>query len=173
MKEKTTQTIGQRIAELRQAHGWTQQALADRVAISRVAISHIEMDLSTPGERTIALLAGVFKLSPQTVVAHTTYPPAKAERLPPVVCSYTALEVDLSLLENDLAWLERLAESGDYWRLLEEVRVRWLPRLEQWRQQVMEPQQQEQLDAAFAALRAAARGEKRAAVGEARDGRGY
>lgn len=160
MKEKTPQTIGQRIAALRQAHGWTQQALAERVAISRVAISHIEMDLSTPGERTIALLAGLFKLSPQALVADTTYPRAKAERLPAVVCSYTALELDLSLLENDLAWLDRLPESGNRWRLLEEVRARWLPRLEQWRQEVMEPQQQEQLDAAFAALRAVASGEK-------------
>lgn len=162
MKEQTDQTIGVRIAALRQANGWTQQALAERVAISRVAISHIEMDLSTPGERTIALLAGVFKLSPQALVADTTYPRAKAERLPAVVCTYTTLEVDLSLLENDLAWLERLADSGDYWRLLEEVRTRWLLRLERWRQEMGEPQQQEQLDAAFAALRAAASGEKQA-----------
>lgn len=166
MKEQTDQTIGERIAALRQANGWTQQALAERVAISRVAISHIEMDLSTPGERTIALLAGVFKLSPQALVADTTYPRAKAERLPAVVCSYTTLEVDLSLLENDLAWLDRLAESGDYWRLLEEVRARWLLRLERWRQEMVEPQQQEQLDAAFAALRAAASGEKQAMAGK-------
>ena len=71
MKEVTPETIGQRIAQLRQANGWTQQALAERIAISRVAISHIEMDLTTPGERTIALLAGVFKLSPQALVADT------------------------------------------------------------------------------------------------------
>jgi len=156
MKEVTPETIGQRIAQLRQANGWTQQALAERIAISRVAISHIEMDLTTPGERTIALLAGVFKLSPQALVADTTYPQAKAERLPPVVCSYTALEVDLSLLENDLGWLERLAGSREYPRLLEEVRARWLPRLEQWRREVLDGEQQGQLEAAFAALRAAA-----------------
>ena len=155
MKDVTPETIGQRIARLRQANGWTQQALAERIAISRVAISHIEMDLSTPGERTIALLAGVFKSSPQELVADTTYPRAKAERLPPVVCSYTALEVDLSLLENDLAWLERLGDSRQHPRLLEEVRARWLPRLERWRRQVLGGEQERQLSAAFAALRAA------------------
>jgi transcriptional regulator with XRE-family HTH domain len=156
MNEATPQTIGQRIAQLRQANGWTQQALAERIAISRVAISHIEMDLSTPGERTVTLLAGVFKLSPQALVAGTTYPQAKAERLPVAVCSYTALEVDLALLENDLAWLERLEGSRRRFHLLEEVRERWLPRLEQWRRQTVDSRQQEQLDAAFAALRLAA-----------------
>ena len=156
MNEAPLETIGQRIGQLRQAKGWTQQALAERIAISRVAISHIEMDLSTPGERTIALLAGVFKVSPQALVADTTYPQAKAERLPPVVCSYTALEVDLSLLENDLGWLERFAGSSHHPRLLEEVRARWLPRLEAWRRQVLDSEQEAQLDAAFAALRAAA-----------------
>lgn len=156
MKEATPLTIGQRIAQLRQANGWTQQELAERVAISRVAVSHIEMDLSTPGERTITLLAGMFKVSPQELVANTTYPPAKAERLPLVVCSYTALELDLSLLQNDLAWLERLAGSRHHPRLLEEVRARWLPRLEAWRHEVLDGEQRRHLDAAFNALRLAA-----------------
>lgn len=170
MKDVTLETIGQRIAQLRQANGWTQQMLAERIAISRVAISHIEMDLSTPGERTIALLAGVFKLSPHSLVADTTYPRAKAERLPSVVCSYTALEVDLALLENDLAWLERLGESRHHPRLLEEVRARWFPRLERWRRQMLDTEQERRLDAAFTALRAAARADHRpSAVGSKRD----
>jgi transcriptional regulator with XRE-family HTH domain len=173
MKDTTPETIGQRIAQLRQAQGWTQQALAERIAISRVAVSHIEMDLSTPGERTIALLAGVFKLSPQTLVADTTYPQAKAERLPPVVCSYTDTEVDLALLENDLAWLERLAGSRHYPRLVEEVRARWLPRLERWQQQVLDAEQVRQLEVASAALRAAAGvNRERAVVGSKRSGSG-
>ena len=38
--------IGKRIARLRTARGWTQQYLAERLAMSRVAISHIELALS-------------------------------------------------------------------------------------------------------------------------------
>jgi transcriptional regulator with XRE-family HTH domain len=105
------ESIGKRIARQRSERGWTQQALAARLAISRVAVSHIEMDLSLPSERTVILLAGMFKLSPHELVEGTTYPQAKAERLPAVVCCYTELELEMALLRNDLAWLEAMGES--------------------------------------------------------------
>ena len=54
------ETLGERIGRLRSQLGWTQQELADRLAISRVAVSHLEMGISVPSERTIVLLAGVF-----------------------------------------------------------------------------------------------------------------
>src|SRR3954470_17599285 len=53
-------SLGQRIASLRAARGWTQQQLADRLGVSRVAISHVETEINSPGERTVALLAGLF-----------------------------------------------------------------------------------------------------------------
>jgi transcriptional regulator with XRE-family HTH domain len=93
--------LGQRIAALRADRGWTQQELAERLAISRVAVSHLEAGMSTPGERTIALLAGLFKLEPHDLVEGTNYPVAKAERLPVVVCRYTEVELQLRLLELD------------------------------------------------------------------------
>jgi transcriptional regulator with XRE-family HTH domain len=93
--------LGQRIAALRASRGWTQQELAERLAISRTGVSHLEAGMSTPGERTIALLAGLFKLEPHELVADTSYPPAKAERLPVVVCRYTEVELQLRLLELD------------------------------------------------------------------------
>ena len=93
--------LGQRIAQLRAELGWTQQELADRLAISRVAVSHLEAGMSTTGERTIALLAGLFKLEPHELVSGTNYPLAKAERLPVVVCRYTEVELQLRLLELD------------------------------------------------------------------------
>jgi hypothetical protein len=40
-------------------------------------------------------------------VEGTTYPRAKAERLPEVANFYNQLELELSLLMNDAAWLER------------------------------------------------------------------
>lgn len=97
------ENLGHRIAQLRGDLGWTQQELAERLGISRVALSHLEargVD-STPGERTVALLAGLFKLEPHELVAGTNYPPAKAERLPVVVTRYTEVELQLRLLAVD------------------------------------------------------------------------
>jgi hypothetical protein len=45
-----------------------------------------------PGERTVALLAGLFKVEPAALVAGTAYPAAKAERLPAVVARHTEVE---------------------------------------------------------------------------------
>jgi transcriptional regulator with XRE-family HTH domain len=93
--------LGRRIADLRAALGWTQQQLAERLAVSRVALSHLESGMSTPGERTIALLAGLFKLEPHDLIAGTDYPDHKADRLPIVVCRYTEVELQLRLLDLD------------------------------------------------------------------------
>ena len=56
-----------------------------RLGVSRTAVSHTEAGLSIPGERTVALLAGLFGMEPHELVAGTDYPSAKAERLPVVV----------------------------------------------------------------------------------------
>ena len=96
------ENLGRRIARLRAEVGWTQQDLAARLAISRVAVSHLEAGLSVPGERTVTLLAGVFKLEPHELVAGTSYPAAKAERLPVVACRYTEVELQLRLLAAEL-----------------------------------------------------------------------
>lgn len=103
-------SVGRRVAKLRAELGWTQQELADRVAISRVAVSHLESDLSTAGERTIALLAGVFGMEPHELIAGTTYPTAKADRLPLVVARHTEVELQCRLLDRDV---ERHAATGD------------------------------------------------------------
>jgi transcriptional regulator with XRE-family HTH domain len=101
------ENLGRRIAERRAKLGWTQQELAERVGISRVAVSHLEAGMSDPGERTVTLLAGVFKVEPHELVTGTTYPRAKADRLPLVAARHTEVELQLALLDNDLAWLER------------------------------------------------------------------
>ncbi len=111
--------------------GWTQQDLADRLAVSRVAVSHIESGVSDPGERTVTLLASVFKIEPFELVAGTAYPSARAERLPVVVARYTEVEMQLTLLEHDLQRLDprepscSSAERGDTAPAL----VRWQARL--------------------------------------------
>ena len=120
-----TETLGVRLGRLRTLHGWTQQELSERIAVSRVAISHFEMDLATPSERTIALLAGVFKLEPQALVADTYYPVGKSQRLPAVVACYTEVEKELCVLDRDLEWLQLL---GDAQRTFDTCH-HWLDRL--------------------------------------------
>jgi len=150
----TPEPIGKRIARLRSERGWTQQALAARLAISRVAISHIEMDLTIPGERTIILLAGLFKLSPWTLVEGTSYPLAKTERLPQTACCYTQFELDLVLMKNDLDWLESISNGPDNpggiglsTRALQLIKS-WTDRLGRYDDQDLNEKEREQLSAA-------------------------
>ena len=117
--------LGERIARLRGLLGWTQQELADRLAISRVAVSHLEMGISVPSERTIVLLAGVFHLEPLELVEGTAYPEAKAERLPLVAARYTEVELQVALLRRDLEWLARVGSDSHAGRLGDEVRAQW------------------------------------------------
>lgn len=100
-------SLGRRIADLRAERNWTQQQLADRLGISRVAVSHLETDLNVAGERTVALLAGCFGMEPHDLVAGTTYPVAKADRLPAVVARWTEVEHQVAMLERDLWWVDR------------------------------------------------------------------
>jgi transcriptional regulator with XRE-family HTH domain len=104
-------SLGQRIARCRGALGLTQTELAERVAISRVALSNLESGRSVPGERTVTLLAGVFGVEPNELVAGTTYPSAKTDRLPLVAARHTEVELQLRLLDRDLMWLESATPS--------------------------------------------------------------
>jgi transcriptional regulator with XRE-family HTH domain len=115
------ESLGRRIATRRNDLGWTQQELADRLGVSRTAVSHLEGGLNVPGERTVTILAGLFKCEPHELVAATSYPAAKAERLPVVACRYTEVELQLRLLAAEMAaavadpsqWLPRLATLAD------------------------------------------------------------
>ena len=110
------ESLGRRVAYLRGQLRWTQQDLADRLGMSRVAVSLLESGMNLPSERTVTLLAGLFKLEPHELVADTAYPQAKAERLPVVAARYTEVELTLALLARDLetgsdlaGWDARLA----------------------------------------------------------------
>jgi transcriptional regulator with XRE-family HTH domain len=120
----TPEPLGQRIARLRARRGWTQQELAERLAASRVAVSHFEMGLAIPSERTVVLLAGLFGQEPHELVAGTSYPAAKAERLPLVACRYTEVELQLALLRRDLEWAARVADADRRRGMLAEWRQR-------------------------------------------------
>jgi transcriptional regulator with XRE-family HTH domain len=117
------ETLGQRIARLRARRSWTQERLAELLAASRVAVSHFEMGLALPSERTIVLLAGLFKLEPHELIAGTSYPAAKAERLPPMACCYTEVEFQLALLRRDMEWAMHLGGIVQQ-QVLEESRAK-------------------------------------------------
>lgn len=133
--------LGRRIAQLRGDLGWTQADLAERVGISRAALSHLEAGMSTPGERTLALLAGIFKMEPHELIAGTAYPVAKAERLPTVVARYTEVELQLRLLEHDV---ERGLTPG--------LRAEWSERLRLLKKGSHDRREQDAVDAALRGL---------------------
>ena len=133
--------LGRRIAQLRGDLGWTQADLAERVGISRAALSHLEAGMSTPGERTLALLAGIFKMEPHELIAGTAYPVAKAERLPAVVARYTEVEMQLLLLERDV-------ERG----LTPAIRAEWQERLRLLRKGAHDRREQDAVEAALRGL---------------------
>jgi transcriptional regulator with XRE-family HTH domain len=141
-----SETLGQRIAQLRARRGWTQERLAERIAASRVAVSQFEAGLALPSERTIVLLAGLFCMEPSELVEGTSYPAAKAERLPGVACRYTEVDLQLALLRRDLEWAGRTGTPA------EEVCRRWEPLLAEMERAAEDPQERELLRAARAGL---------------------
>jgi transcriptional regulator with XRE-family HTH domain len=151
------EALGKRIAKHRASLGWTQQELADRVAISRVALSHVESALTVPGERTVALLSGVFGLEPHELVDGTDYPVGKADRLPLVVARHTEVEHQLGVLDAVLDAVER---TGD--RTLLDG---WPERLADLRDRTHDPREAKVLSTVLARLREPPGGE---AMGPAR-----
>ena len=105
----TREPLGGRIGRMRNALGWTQNDLANRLAASRVAVSHFEAGLAVPSERTVVLLAGLFGQEPYEFVEGTDYPIAKAERLPDCACRYTQVDLQIALFWRDQAWIERVS----------------------------------------------------------------
>ena len=141
------ESLGRRIAALRNARGWTQQRLAERLGLSRVAVSHLEVGMSVPSERTIVLLSGVFGVEPHELIEGTSYPPAKAERLPLVAARYTEVEHQLALMASDLEWSTR---TGDM-----DVLDGWVHRLAVLDKVTLDPEERDALAAAHHALRQA------------------
>ncbi|HSL58959.1 MAG TPA: helix-turn-helix transcriptional regulator [Acidimicrobiales bacterium] len=106
------ESLGRRLAAHRARLGLTQHELAERLALSRNAVSHLETGLSLPSERTVILLAGLFAVEPHELVAGTEYPPGKADRLPVVAPRHTDVEARLAALALELRWVDQLAAGA-------------------------------------------------------------
>jgi transcriptional regulator with XRE-family HTH domain len=143
--------LGVRIGRLRVERGFTQAELADRVGISRVAVSHLESTRTVPSERTVALLAGIFDCEPHELVADTDYPTSKAERLPVVAARYTEVEHQLAVLEAEFRLVEKLPPPialRERQRLVEE----WGPLLRALLAQAVDARERDTLHAALDGL---------------------
>ncbi|MHB0971904.1 MAG: helix-turn-helix transcriptional regulator [Thermoanaerobaculia bacterium] len=57
------QSIRNRVKELRESRGWTQQELAEQVGVSRQSINSIERDRYVPSLQLALLFARVFDRS--------------------------------------------------------------------------------------------------------------
>ena len=106
--DEVDERLGARIGRMRVERRFTQAELAERVGISRVAVSHLESSRMLPSERTVALLAGIFDCEPHELVAGTDYPPSKAERLPVVAARYTEVEHQLGVLDAERRLVEKV-----------------------------------------------------------------
>jgi transcriptional regulator with XRE-family HTH domain len=143
--------LGARIGRRRAERGFTQAELADRVGISRVAVSHLESSRTVPSERTVALLAGIFGCEPHELVADTDYPTSKAERLPVVAARYTEVEHQLALLEAEFRLVEKLPAATalrERRRLVEE----WGPLLRALLAHTVDARERDALQAALDGL---------------------
>jgi transcriptional regulator with XRE-family HTH domain len=139
------------VAKHRAELGWTQSQLAERVALSRVALSHIETGLSAPSERTVTLLAGVFGCEPWELAAGTSYPPAQAERLPLVTARHTEVDHQLALLDAALGTAARVPPPAGS-RLAADLRAEWRPRLAALAGRCADPVERERVRRVLASL---------------------
>lgn len=71
---------GNRIATLRDKQGWTQEDLAQRLGISRAALSHYEKNRREPDYATLTKIADVFKVSIDYLVGRIDNPQGVLDR---------------------------------------------------------------------------------------------
>ncbi|NUU75293.1 helix-turn-helix transcriptional regulator [Paenibacillus xylanilyticus] len=62
---------GNRIAELREKKGWTQEELSSTIGISRAALSHYEKNRRKPDLDTLSQLADIFHVSIDFILGRT------------------------------------------------------------------------------------------------------
>ncbi len=89
-------------------------------------------------ERTVVILSGVFGLAPLDLVSGTSYPLAKAERLPIIAALYTEVSLTLAVFQAESNLMKELAVpetktaswAAGWARRLSDMRDRWPDRIE-------------------------------------------
>lgn len=70
-EDKMEMKQGNRIAELREENGWTQEELASKLGIGRAALSHYEKHRREPDFETLTQLADLFQVSIDFLIGRT------------------------------------------------------------------------------------------------------
>jgi transcriptional regulator with XRE-family HTH domain len=71
-RDTVSETIGQRVARLRKAHGWMQAELAERAGTSGTYIGHIESGRRVPGTDLCVKLADTFDITLDELIRGTS-----------------------------------------------------------------------------------------------------
>lgn len=69
-KDPLLRALGWRVRQLREAKGWTQERLADRVALDRSYIAGIEAGLRNPSFKALGKIARGFGVSLSELLHH-------------------------------------------------------------------------------------------------------
>ncbi|CAH0119370.1 MULTISPECIES: helix-turn-helix domain-containing protein [unclassified Paenibacillus] len=109
---------GNRIAELREKKGWTQEELAASIGITRAALSHYEKNRRKPDFETLMQLADLFEVSIDYLIGRTFDPKSTMDS---EVRQFTD---QLELSDADL--LERFSLTVDGRKLTEEEAKRFI-----------------------------------------------
>ena len=90
-------TIGQRISELRKNSAFSQEYVAERLNVSRQAVSKWEQDLSAPDTYNLIALAELFDVSVEYLATgklrDTTPPPSPPPSVPPQKSGITVRQI--------------------------------------------------------------------------------
>ena len=72
--------LGERLAEVRKDHGDTQQALADRLNVTKFTISNWEQEKSEPSHELLVKICRFYNVSADYLLGITDLDPAYAQR---------------------------------------------------------------------------------------------
>jgi len=102
--------LGERLAEVRKDHGDTQQALADRLNVTKFTISNWEQEKSEPSHELLVKICKFYDVSSDYLLGITDLDPAYTQRRRKEQFSTEELEI-LRRVERYLLWCRQGSEK--------------------------------------------------------------
>ena len=103
--------LGERLAEVRKDHGDTQQALADRLNVTKFTISNWEQEKSEPSHELLVKICRFYNVSADYLLGITDLDPAYAQRRRKEQFTTEELET-LRKVERYLIWNRQSKEKN-------------------------------------------------------------
>ena len=91
-------SIGQKLRECREERNWTQQELADRLNVTRQAVSNWERDKTLPDVYMIREIAAIFDMTLDEYMENTKKAEVEMPKMPGRLTIGTIMQVILYLL---------------------------------------------------------------------------